>query len=189
MVQRKSRTRSKEEEIIADSRVEEPPMKDKPVVRSGARNTRSGIQPPPPPATKTSIKTTIRKRPVKTEASKSDITAERVMQELARVAFADIREALKWHDELGNEERGGKKKSTSVTLKASDELSPDIAAAIAEVVQTPSGPKIKLYDKRAALIDLGKILGIFKQDEEQSLRKVISDKPMDEQEWSKHYVR
>jgi len=125
---------------------------------------------------------------IKKGISGNDITVNRVLQELARVAFADIREALIWHD--SNDETDGRRKnSVAVTLKSSEELSPDIAAAISEVVQTPSGPKIKLYDKRAALIDLGKILGIFKQDETIAPRKIISAEPLDEKEWSDRYVR
>lgn len=122
-----------------------------------------------------------------------EVSSKRIMQELARVAFADIRQALEWRDATVIEENGKQKMlPASVVLKNSRDLTPDIAAAIAEVTQTASGPKIKLYDKRAALLELGKILGLFSSqssDAEDLVRGQISDQPMDEEEWQKHYAR
>lgn len=78
---------------------------------------------------------------------KSGVTAERVILELARIGFADIRKAVRWDD--------------AVVPVPSHEIDDDTAAAIAEVSLTASGPKVKLFDKRAALVDLGKHLGLF----------------------------
>ena len=46
--------------------------------------------------------------------------------------------------------------------KSADELTPQAAAAIAELSMQPSGAfRIRLHDKRAALVALGKHLGMF----------------------------
>ena len=120
------------------------------------------------------------------------MTAERVVRELARVAFADIRDALTWRDETRLVREDGKETvlPAAVMLKNSDDLDEDIAAAISEVVQTSSGLKIKLYDKRAALIDLGKYFGLFNQraEEQAASTVLISDMPLDEAEWREYYV-
>ena len=48
-----------------------------------------------------------------------------------------------------------------VELVPSDEIDDDTAAAVSEVSLTETGIKIKLHDKRGALVDLGKHLGLF----------------------------
>lgn len=80
------------------------------------------------------------------------VTAERVILELARIAFAD-------HRNYATVTARG------VTLKPSDSLTADQAAAVSEVSETPTrhgrAIKFKLYDKLPALQMLGKHLGIF----------------------------
>jgi phage terminase small subunit len=81
------------------------------------------------------------------------ITADKVLVELARIAFADLRDCVDWDD-------------TGATLKESKELTTDTARAVAEVTVTrgKSGEKIrvKLHDKMAALTALARHLGLFK---------------------------
>jgi len=72
----------------------------------------------------------------------------RIAAELARIAFADMREVATWN--------GGR-----VTLKDSAALSDDAAAAIVEVTEGQHGVRVKLADKRAALVDLGKRLSLW----------------------------
>jgi len=56
-----------------------------------------------------------------------------------------------------------------VEVKNADELTPHAAAAIAELSLQPSGGvRVKLHDKRAALVDLGKHLGMFAGGREQA---------------------
>ena len=58
---------------------------------------------------------------------------------------------------------------SAVQVKNADELTPDAAAAIAELSLQPSGGvRVKLHDKRAALVDLGKHLGMFGERREQA---------------------
>jgi phage terminase small subunit len=95
-----------------------------------------------------------------------EITIDRILAELARIGFSDIRKVVKWGPRALGEPRdgaSGEMKFTNVaTIVSSDEIDDDTAAAIAEVSQTRDGIKVKLHDKRAALIDMGKHLGIFK---------------------------
>lgn len=94
----------------------------------------------------------------KAQAKRSErtgITADRVLQELARIGFSDLRKAVSWS--------GG-----TVELKSSAELDDDTAAAVAEVGQTRDGVKIKLHDKQAALVSIGRHLGMFTDRTEHS---------------------
>jgi len=120
-------------------------------------------------------------------AERAEVSVERVLRELARIAFSDIRKAVRWQDvEIAVEADGQRRLvPAGVRLKSSDEIDDDMAAAIAEVVQTPQGPKIKLHDKRAALIDLGKHLGLFvgKSDAANGLTHVVSGEPLTDAQW------
>jgi len=90
-------------------------------------------------------------------AEQAEVTIGRVISELAKIGFSDIRS-------LFNE---------NGALKRIEDLGDDAAAALSsvEVVtrRLPGGEdaevehvaKIKLWDKRAALVDLGKHLGMF----------------------------
>lgn len=107
------------------------------------------------------------------QAKKSGVTVERIVSELAKIGFSDIRKAIKWNGHLVREEDnpdGGdvlvikETRNNLVSLVDSDDLDDETAAAIAEVSQNATGGvKIKLYDKRAALVDLGKHLGMFEE--------------------------
>lgn len=120
-------------------------------------------------------------------AERVGVSAERVLRELSRIAFADIRDLVEWRDEEAGLDEDGEQKilPAGVWLKRSDTIADDIAAAIAEVVPTSHGPRVKLHDKRAALIDLGKHLGIFeaKSDAARPNRpgQTISDQPTGEE--------
>lgn len=94
-------------------------------------------------------------------ARRTEITQDRVLQELARIGFADIRRVMEWDRE-------------SVRFVPSAELGDDAALAIAEVsseTKTFTGDagtevtvklRMKLCDKLGALEKLGKHLGMFK---------------------------
>ena len=83
------------------------------------------------------------------------ITADRVLREYARIAFADIRNFAT------SEDKGRTLKVTSL-----DDLSEDDAAAVAEMTGEPGGKgaKVKLHDKKRALDAIARHLGFFDKD-------------------------
>jgi phage terminase small subunit len=102
-------------------------------------------------------------------AEKTGVSIEKVLSELAKIGFSDIRKAVKWRsspsadqDALSCSSRNPA--SNIVEIISSDEIDDVTAAAIAEISQNEKGSlKIKLHDKRAALVDLGRHLGMFKE--------------------------
>jgi len=108
---------------------------------------------------------------MKIRSVRTDITADRVLKELSKIGFADIRKAIKWQGTLVTEEDNPEGGDTlviknvvtnNVMLVSSDDIDDETAAAISEISQNTSGGiKLKLHDKRAALVDIGKHLGMF----------------------------
>ena len=88
----------------------------------------------------------------KARSARTGVTADRVIQELARIAFSDPRKVMEWGP-------GG------VVLRESSELSDDDAATIAEVSETRSESggsiKAKLWSKPDALEKLARHLGLY----------------------------
>lgn len=78
------------------------------------------------------------------------VSKERISRELARMAFADARRLFEWD-------------ADGVKIKPSDDLSDDEAAAVVEVSHTVTDKggtiRVKLGDKRQALMDLAKLHG------------------------------
>lgn len=93
-------------------------------------------------------------------SERTGVTAERVIAELAKIAFCDIRKAVRWGSVPSGEGSGG---AYPVELVPSESIDDDTAAAVSEVSLTQTGVKIKMHDKRAALVDLGKHLGMFRE--------------------------
>lgn len=101
---------------------------------------------------------------MKKREHRTEITQDKVLAELAKIGFADIRRAIEWGPEVMvvDENTGETAVSNGVALVSSEKIDSDTAAAIAEISQTAQGIKIKLHDKRAALVDIGRHLGMFK---------------------------
>ncbi len=92
-------------------------------------------------------------------SERTEVTAERVLQELGRIGFADLRTAF----------------AADGSLKPVEEWSDDLAAAVSavEVITKPAGVddngralvqhvhKLKLWDKNSALEKIGKHLAMF----------------------------
>ena len=101
-----------------------------------------------------------------------EITVDRILAELGKIGFADIRKVIKWGHreigEIGDSKPGEVKFTNDVVLLPSAEVDDATAAAIAEVAETRDGVKLKMHDKRAALVDMGKHLGMFKELHEHS---------------------
>lgn len=100
-------------------------------------------------------------------SARTQITQDMVLQELANIGFADIRKAVKWSPSMGEMMVPGDGdelvpvQTNGVLLVPGDELDDSTARAIAEIVQTRDGIKIKFHDKLTALISLGRHLGMF----------------------------
>jgi phage terminase small subunit len=106
-------------------------------------------------------------------AGKIGVPVERIVTELARIGFADIRDIVQWRSVPAasdmDEGETNPRAISVVEVKNADELTPHAAAAIAELSLQPSGGvRVKLHDKRAALVDLGKHLGMFAERREQA---------------------
>lgn len=111
-------------------------------------------------------------------SKRTEITQDMVIAELAKIGFSDIRKAVRWAsnvavaapderslDEIMEEGAAEIRHAITnqVELVDSDAIDDDTAAAIAEIAQTDRGGlKVKFHDKRAALVDIGRHLGMFK---------------------------
>jgi phage terminase small subunit len=100
---------------------------------------------------KTRVAEAIRRAKEKRSA-RTEIKADRIVKELARIAFLDARKVMKWGPD-------------GVTFHDSDELGEDEAAVVTEASQTVTENggtiRVKLADKIGALTLLGKHLGMF----------------------------
>ncbi|MTI61857.1 MAG: terminase small subunit [Firmicutes bacterium] len=106
------------------------------------------------------------KRLKKARSKRTQITADRVLEELAKIGFANIKDYLKVKDMeyITGVDKEGKpitKKARGVEIFKTDNIEDDIAAAIAEIKQTKTGISLKLHDKIKALEDIGKHLDMF----------------------------
>lgn len=90
--------------------------------------------------------------------SRSGVTQDMVLAELAKLGFSDIRQVVRW---CRNQSDDGD--INQVFLVDSDQLNDEAAAAIAEITQGKDGSlKVKLHDKLAALVKIGQHLGMFR---------------------------
>jgi phage terminase small subunit len=107
-------------------------------------------------------------------SERTEITQDMVLRELAKIGFADIRRAVIWRANVTGmvQEDDGTERlavTNEVQLVDSDKLDDQTAGAVAEVSQTAQGGlKIKLHDKQAALVNIGRHLGMFKDKVEHS---------------------
>jgi hypothetical protein len=121
----------------------------------------------------------------------------RLGDELRSVVGPDVsgKKVVSWRNELVTRTEKGEDGEPvmvmmpRVTIVDADKISDEAAAAVAEVWQTVSGAlRVKLHDKHAALVSLGKHLGLF-VDRVQKERKQISAEPMSAEEWKRQFVR
>ena len=76
------------------------------------------------------------------------VSADRVLEELARIAFSDIRDYADWDSE-------------GVTLRPRDAIPPDAASAIVEITRRAGTTRLRLQDKKSALLVLARHVGLF----------------------------
>lgn len=97
-------------------------------------------------------------------AERTEITQDRVLKELAKIGFSDIRKVIKWGNtevRMQDEESSAMVEHHGIAIIDSSEIDDDTAAAISEVSQGKEGIKVKLHDKKGALVDIGRHLGMF----------------------------
>lgn len=131
----------------------------------------AGYKPHRGNAARMSSDESIRRRVLEIQSAAAErvgVTVERVVAELSKIAFADLRRAVKWRANVTSLEADPETDeqrlavTNEVVLVDSDKLDDEIAGAIAEVSQTDRGGlKIKMHDKLSALEKLGKHLGMF----------------------------
>jgi len=90
-------------------------------------------------------------REMAARGARTGVTAARVIDELMRLAFAEIGALVEWSED-------------GARMKPRDALTPDDTAAIAELALGGDGriARLKLHDKGAALKVLARRLGLFK---------------------------
>lgn len=124
------------------------------------------------------VKEYIQKR-MKEREKRTEITQDRVLKELADIAFDDIKNYLSFHTDENGDIRVKVKNSNEIDTKNISEIS----------IGKDGQFKFKLYCKDNALIQLGKHLGMFKDKLEvtgninnpyeglstEDLKKLISD--------------
>lgn len=98
------------------------------------------------------IEEALRKR-----AERTEITADRVLKELAKLGFSNMKKFSKWSGD-------------HMDLVDSEELSDEDTACVQEITKTTNNSgstiKIKLHDKKGALEQLGKHLKLFTEKHE-----------------------
>jgi len=95
-------------------------------------------------------------RAIAERSKRTGVNQDRIVQELAKIAFADMGTFVSWNE-------------NGITLLASDGLEESDTASVQEITEvevvtdeyTKKNTKLKLHDKQAALEKLGKHLGMF----------------------------
>lgn len=106
-------------------------------------------------------------------SERTEITQDMVLQELAKIGFSDIRKIVRWGETVIRMETDKDGNDVVVpyhglALIDSNEIDDATAAAIAEVAEGRNGLTVKLHDKKGALVDIGRHLGMFKDRVEHS---------------------
>ena len=92
---------------------------------------------------------------------RTEVTQDRVVKELARIAFANIADYLHVETQTRTKDDGTEVTYQTVMFNETQELSADQRAALAVVKQSVNGFELKLHDKIKALELLGRHIGMF----------------------------
>ena len=105
---------------------------------------------------------------------RTEVTQDRVVKELARVAFADVADYVQVETRIIN--RGDIEVPIELAVhKETAELSADQRAAIASIKQGANGIEVKLCDKIKALELLGRHIGMF--NDKLNIQATVSENP------------
>lgn len=97
--------------------------------------------------TKPHIQAAVRKA-LDAQSKRTAITADNVLREFARLAFANLTDVVDVN-------------SGTVVIEDFDDLPREVTAAISEVAQTKDGIRVKFHSKTQALEALGRHLALF----------------------------
>lgn len=97
---------------------------------------------------------------IKNISQKTEITAERVLKEYAKLAFTNF-------DDLVDMSTG------RPVFRDIEAINPDHMAALQSVSETKVGLKFRMHDKKGALDALARHLGIFAEDNKRELEMKI----------------
>ncbi|HEV3121701.1 MAG TPA: hypothetical protein VGY53_07355, partial [Isosphaeraceae bacterium] len=101
-------------------------------------------------------------------AERAEVSLERILRELAAIAFSRISNAVTW--------------GPSVQVREEEEDG--------QRVKVNGAVRIRMRNKLAALVVLGKYLGMFdKRPQNSNVIYAISDEPMSAEEWKKQFVK
>ena len=106
---------------------------------------------------------------------RTEVTQDRVVKELARVAFADASDYACIETYMYENKDGTLSPIQVVSPKDTDTLSDDQRAAIASIKQGANGVEVKLCDKLKALELLGRHIGMF--NDKLDIKATISENP------------
>lgn len=124
-------------------------------------------------------------RGMKAREERTEITQDRVLQELAKIGFADARDVVNWGikevafgfddegkrlppDQIGDATVVQYIPAPFVEPVNRDDLPPAVAKAVKKVALTTNGFTIEMHDKVGALQKIGDHLGMFRQKVEVS---------------------
>ena len=103
---------------------------------------------------------------------------------------------MSWRNELVTRTEKGKDVEPVMVLMPrvtnldADKISDEATAAVAEVSRTVNGAlRVKLHDKHAALVSIGRYLGMFDDKVKVDAVYGISEEPMSAEEWKKQFVK
>lgn len=99
------------------------------------------------------------------------LSKERAMELLAIMANGDVRDILEFGPDVhvATMETGEQITGSGVRIRASQDLEVEAALCIQEVKQTRDGIAVKLYDRRAALMDFAKLAGWIVEKQEHDI--------------------
>jgi len=123
---------------------------------------------------KLSIQTEISRRQ-KDLQRRTEVSQDRVVKELARVAFSNATNAVQVQPRTIVGADGKEIVIQTVVLTATAELTDDQRAAISQIKQGANGIEIKMYDKLKALELLGRHIGMF--NDKLELKATVTENP------------
>lgn len=99
-------------------------------------------------------------------SKRTEITQDMVLKELAKIGFSDIRKVVRWGTTeivagVDDEGEATIEVHHGLSLVGADDIDDATAAAISEISEGRDGLKVKLHDKKSALVDIGRHLGMF----------------------------